>query len=465
MITHLSAKNFKSWEALPEFELAPITGLFGSNSSGKTSILQLLLMLKQTSESVDRFQPLEFGSDRSLTELGSFTDVLYQHDLERELSFSVTWRPLKPLIVADPSTINETLFTADEIRLSTTIVASRNRKTPVVEELEYSAGPMSVRMHRSATASSRRDFEYELSATLNGRDYLRRTTGRSWPLPSPVKYYGFPDEAVAYFQNSGFVGDLELAVDRQLGANTYYLGPLRDYPARQYRWQGSRPVDVGARGERAVEALLASRDLGRVNTRRYDSRGHAVRRITVEAHVAAWLAELGLVEEFSVEQLAPDADIYRVFIRRTGSSSRVLLTDVGFGVSQVLPVLTLLAYAPEGSTVVLEQPEIHLHPAVQAALADVIIEAAMVRRVQVILESHSEHLLKRMQLRLAQGRISHEEVSLHFCELVGGASRLRTLDVTPFGEIKNWPRDFFGNPVQEAMDLARATIEAKKASD
>jgi len=72
VITELSFTNFKSWKSVEKMRLAPITGLFGTNSSGKTSVLQLLLMLKQTIESTDRAQVLAFGDEKSLTNLGSF---------------------------------------------------------------------------------------------------------------------------------------------------------------------------------------------------------------------------------------------------------------------------------------------------------------------------------------------------------------------------------------------------------
>lgn len=465
MFTHLAASNFKSWRTLPDVRLAPITGLFGSNSSGKTSILQLFLMLKQTSESIDRSQALEFGNDKTPTQLGSLTDVLYGHDLSNSLQIGVSWRPAAPLRPTDPTTLDTVLFEADEVTLNTRFVVDRNKKTPIVDELSYSAGDMTVSLKKSDGKAKSRPVEYNMSAQLRGTEHLIRRPGRPWPLPAPLKYYAFPNEAVAYYQNSGFLSDLELEVDKQFGSRTFYLGPLREHPARQYRWQGSRPTDVGSRGENTVEALLASRDGGRLNTRGYDSRGRAKRRITVEEHVAAWLQELSLVHEFEVQQLSQDADIYRVFVRRTKDSPQVLLTDVGFGVSQVLPVLTLLAYVPEGSTVLLEQPEIHLHPAVQTALADVLIEVATVRRVQVILESHSEHMLRRIQLRIAEEHLTSDSVALYFCELHEGASRLRELSVNEFGEIQEWPRDFFGNPTQEALSFARAVIAAKRAQN
>jgi len=81
--------------------------------------------------------------------------------------------------------------------------------------------------------------------------------------------------------------------------------------------------------------------------------------------------------------------------------------------SQVLPGVTLLQYVPEGSTVILEQPEIHLHPLAQAGLADVIRPGATYRNVQIILESHSEHLLLRLQRRIAEGSLGKDDVKFY----------------------------------------------------
>ena len=152
-------------------------------------------------------------------------------------------------------------------------------------------------------------------------------------------------------------------------------------------------------------------------------------------------------------------------VMRRAMSTAVLLTDVGFGVSQVLPVLVLLAYAEPGDTVILEQPEIHLHPAVQSGLADVIVETALARGVQVILESHSEHLLSRLQRRVAErmfGKgliLEPRDIALYFSDVDQDTSRIRELEVDLFGNIGNWPRDFFGNQTAEALAMLEARVE------
>src|SRR5262249_35020699 len=148
------------------------------------------------------------------------------------------------------------------------------------------------------------------------------------------------------------------------------------------------------------------------------------------------------INRFKVTEVAAGAGLYRAMVKRDPESPETSITDVGFGVSQVLPALVLLYYAPEGSTVILEQPEIHLHPAVQSALADAIITTVKSRNIQVILESHSEHLLQRLLRRIAEGQdspyptISPKDLRLFFCQATQGVSRINELNVNLFGSIE-----------------------------
>lgn len=457
----MGANNFKSWRATGDIELAPVTGFFGTNSSGKSSLLQLLLLMKQTTASADRRQVLNLGGDdRSPASLGLIRDVVFNHDLERPLSFRFEWRPPDPIRPPDPVRPSGSLFSAEVVAFETVVAVRQDQL--YVERFEYRSEDTRIDMVSSKAPRHRRDPEYQLNAMVAGREnFLTRVAGRAWPLPPPAKCYGFPDEVLAYFQNSEFVGSFELELERQFGERVFYLGPLRSYPERQYTWQGSRPADVGRAGDRAIEALLASRLRGKTNARRVNSRGRAIRRISVEEHVAGWLKDLDLISSFDVERISEDADIYRVLVRRSATSTPVLLTDVGFGVSQILPVLVLLAYVPAGSTVLLEQPEIHLHPAVQAGLADVILEAAQVRGVQVLVESHSEHLLKRLQRRVAEERAKAEDIALYFCDHDGTASTIDRLALNLLGEIDNWPTNFFGDPLGETAAIVTAGLRRR----
>lgn len=450
MLTELSLRNFKSWAQIDEMRLAPITGFFGTNSSGKSSILQLLLLIKQTIESSDRAAVLEFGDDRSLTYLGNFRDVVFGHVTHGHLEFALSWDSGKSVIVKDPA--SERRFSFREMSFRAELEENDDERLAVVA-FNYDVANHRFTMRRTPSPPKK----YEL-VREKGDYELLRTRGRPWGLPAPVKFYGFPDRVFTDFQNAGFLGELQLIFE-QLFARVYYLGPLRDFPKRHYTWAGSEPADMGGRGERVVDALLASRHRGK-----YVSPGARRKKRTLEEHIATWLKTLNLVHDFSVEPIAEGSNLYHVHIKSTSGAAKVLVPDVGFGVSQVLPVLVLCYYVPEGSTILLEQPEIHLHPSVQMGLADVFIDAVRNRNIQIILESHSEHLLRRLQRRVAEGTLKPDEAALYFCKTADSGSTLTPLDLDLFGSITNWPKDFFGDEFGEMAAATHAAMERKHSS-
>jgi predicted ATPase len=159
-------------------------------------------------------------------------------------------------------------------------------------------------------------------------------------------------------------------------------------------------------------------------------------------------------------------------VKTSGQTVAVKLPDVGFGVSQVLPALVQAFYSPPNSVVWMEQPEIHLHPQVQAELADAFISAvssrvksegkALIdRNVQLIIESHSEHLLNRLQRRIAEGVISPDQVAIYFCKRSATGPQLEELKIDSDGNISNWPDDFFGDEMADIV--ARNVAAAKRA--
>lgn len=455
MITQMMLRNFKSWRDTGQIRLAPLTALFGSNSSGKTSLLQILLLLKQTADSPDRNQVLNLGDERSLVELGTFQEVLFGHDLTARLQCYLEWELPTTLKIEDPSLRKGVLFEGNTLGFSSDILWKANGDQgagrTVVDKMVYSFSGAEFGM-RPVT---RGKLEYELLQPKSQFQFIR-TAGRVWKLPPPAKFYGFPDQVRGYYQNAGFLSDFELQFE-ELFSRLYYLGPLRDYPKRQYSWAGAHPSDMGRRGEKVVDALLASREADEKI-----SRGHGRKRQTIEERVAQWLKDLGLIDSFQVRPISTGGKLFQVWVRRHRKAAEVLITDVGFGVSQILPVITLCYYAPKGSTLLLEQPEIHLHPAVQAGLADVLVDAMQTRGVQIILESHSEHLLRRLQRRVAEEKINRDDAAIYFCSMRDGESHLTPLNLDLFGNIENWPEDFFGDELGEIAAMSKAALARKK---
>ena len=178
----------------------------------------------------------------------------------------------------------------------------------------------------------------------------------------------------------------------------------------------------------------------------------------IERVVPQKLRNMGLTLSLDVVALSNGRD-FEIRVKNTVPSDPVLILNTGFGVSQILPVIVLCYYASERTTLILEQPELHLHPAAQSSLADILIEVVKERKVQIIVESHSEHLLRRIQRRVAEGSFDAKDAALYFCEMENGESKARELELTDDGFIKNWPKDFFGD---EMGDLAAMTEAAAK---
>jgi predicted ATPase len=448
MITSLRIRNFKAWRDTKPIRFAPLTVFFGANSSGKTSLHQLLLMLKQTQQSPDRQRVLHLGDNRTLVDLGTIRDVLHGHDDAARLGFEVQWTVEPPLKVLDSRT--ERQYSSDQVGFDAEIGLDDDRVA--VKRMGYHVGDSSSDgLGVGMEPHEKNHGKFKLHSQ-NFKAFRR--DGRKWELPPPVRFYGFPDEAIAYYQNTGFLPDLAFAMESLLGS-VFYVGPLREYPKAKYLWSGEAPEHVGENGARAVEALLAARQ-------RRLSQGFRKRYDTFDEVIARWLKAMGLIASFRTEPIAEDIKEYRVLVRVRSDSSEVRLTDVGFGVSQILPVLVECFYVPARSVLIFEQPEIHLHPRVQAALADLFIDAIHCRedgrdrQVQIIVESHSEHFLRRLQRRIAEDALKPHETALYFSDLERGEGVLSELNLDLFGNITNWPHEFFGD---EMGDLA-AMVDA-----
>ena len=448
MLNRLKVENFKAWREA-DLTLGKVTGLFGTNSAGKSSLLQFLLLLKQTRNATDRGLVLDFGGPADLVNLGTFTDVVHGHDEDARIRWLLDWTLPEVLEFEDQDNPERGPVLAGDC-LTTQCEVGLRQARPWPYRLEYRFSETGFRLE------PRPDSEEQFDLATDGENYrFVRTQGRPWPLPHPIKTYLFPNQVKSYYQNSDFLGDFELAYENLMDS-LYYLGPLREYPRRDYQWTGAGPNDVGQRGERTIDAILAATARGEDR-----SLGYRRRRKLFQEMIAYWLIELGLVREFRLEEIAEGTNLYRAMVKTSPSSVPTALTDVGFGVSQVLPALVLLYYVPEGSTVLMEQPEIHLHPAVQSGLADVMLNVSKVRNVRIIVESHSEHLMRRLQRRVAEQEASSEDVKLYFVSSQRGQARISDLALNEWGEIENWPENFFGDEMGEISAITEASLRRR----
>ncbi len=454
MLTNLRFQNFKSWKDTENIRLAPITGFFGTNSSGKTAILQMLLMLKQTVESSDRQRILHLGDEHTYVDLGTSYDIIHQHQIPGYLSYSLSWElhrsivlvenrneegvnPLISFNFKEPITFDAVVkFDSGSIDLIEFYYLLENRQTGRERTAKIGVYCQEI----NSLVPKCEFFCQGIDLRRSYRHSLSQKDSETEDVPLIKSYgssfYDFPAKLVLEFET--------------LFQNVYYLGPLREYPKRFYAWSGERPQDVGRRGELAVSALLASQALAYKQNQEEPSAAEKV---------AFWLRELGLVYDICLQAIAENRREHEIRVKRTPNSAEVPITDVGFGVSQILPVLTLCYYVPKGSTIILEQPEIHLHPSVQAGLADVFIDAIKTRNVQILLESHSEHLLLRLQRRIAEEKISNTDAALYFCEMTeAGTSQLKPLELDEYGNINNWPESFFGDKMADLVAMTEAEM-------
>ncbi len=459
MLKKLRITNFKGWKDTKEITFAPITLFFGANSSGKSSIGQFLMLMKQTAESSDRKSVFFLGNQNSHVQLGSYKDVVFQHDLKNEISFSYSWIPSPAIqfkIEKDHS------IEGNRIEFEANLKISESQNLPKVEKMKY-----------SLFMKDKKTFDISMSLSEKGGYLLKsdtysvkRSEGRAWKMHSTVKFYGFPDEATVYYKNANFLQLLNFEQERFF-RRFYYLGPLRSKPGRIYSWPGNEPDGVGDAGENTVSAILAARE-------RMINLGYRKPYHPFEYVIANALKKLGLIEEFHVKNISEDQKRreYEVCVRTKGAKEDVLLPDVGFGVSQVLPVLVACYYAPKDSIIVMEQPEIHLHPSAQAALADVMIdvinskEDEKDRNIQLIIETHSEHFLRRLQRRIAEDDRTDDnqlknKITGYFVNTTNYPVSLEPLDIDLFGVINNWPKDFFGDEMGDITAQVNAGIKKR----
>lgn len=456
MLKKLRIQNFKGWQDTASIRMAPISLFFGANSSGKSSIGQFLMMLKQTVESPDRKAVFYPGGKNSAVQLGSYQEMVFHRDPENKISFEYDWTLPSSTKFKDPNS-NQS-YTYNQVGFNAEVgLGNKDQHTLVVDQFKYELKEtddksLSVGMERKADSKS----EYKVEAT----DFaLKRNKGRVWYPGAPVRFYGFPDEVVAYHQNADFVQELNLQHEK-LFRSICYLGPLRTKAERLYSWTGMEPESVGYAGENTVAAILAAR------TRKI-SLGYKKTAKPFEQIIAMKLKEMSLIEEFKVNPISEQRQEYEVKVRTKGSKDWVDLPDVGFGISQVLPVLVQCFYAPANSIIIMEQPEIHLHPNAQSALADVMIdvinsrEHGKDRNIQLIIETHSEHFLRRLQRRIAEDVVSQEKVSAYFANVSRTPAKLEPLQIDIFGSIQNWPDNFFGDEMGDITGQAKAAMKKR----
>lgn len=244
-----------------------------------------------------------------------------------------------------------------------------------------------------------------------------------------------------------------------------YLGPLRDEPKQFYPLEGTAdPTDVGLRGEFTAAVLALHRDtpIRYVSPSEWMQRRSQSRLADTTLHraVLEWLKHLEVVSDLKAQDRGVFGHDLRVSTE--GVSGWHSLVHVGVGVSQVLPILVMALIAKPESLLVLEQPELHLHPRVQTRLADFLLSIAIGGK-QCIVETHSEYLINRLRLRAAEDEtdILANVFALYHVEKRSGVTSYERVMVNEYGAVSDWPEGFFDQSPREAERILMAALKKR----
>lgn len=437
MLTHLKLENFKIWRNTGPVRLAPLTLLLGTNSSGKSSLIQSLLLIRQTVKGADAGLDLNLGNPdaEDTVTMGQFRDLLCRHGVATEST------PANNVGI-------EFRWAAHGAQpLDTTLFSARYGAGPAGSaELRY------LRLGKDGegfTALRRKPGIYRLQLGTQARHVGQSADFR------PERSFAF---SAATLNKLGAQAEGIRSVGPALLdelSRIIYLGPVRQLARRDYVWGGRMPAHIGDDGGRAVDVLIAS------GVAQQGGRGAELEsddgRIFRETE--RWLRELEVADGLQVRALGRSAR-YELLVRYRGAV--VNLRDVGVGVSQVLPVVVAALFAKPGHIVIVEEPESHLHPLAQSKLAELLAAVSAERNVQFIVETHSEHLFRRLQTLMAKQKVQPQQAALYFVERDGQAAKLRELKLDDLGRVANWPEKFFGDSLGETREQTALAIQRAK---
>jgi len=427
-ITGISVSGYKSLDSDAFIELKPLTLLAGANSSGKSSMMQPLLMMKQTLDaSFDPGALAISGPNVKFTSVGQFVPRLSQGELSR-FSVGVTF--------------------ASDSRVMLKFTYRRNRGIKVDSltcrmsdrELVFQSGLSSAAVRELVPIDVAEEYESSLDA-FTGRlkeenAFPEWSFGKEWTvkrercfLVPAIKPIAFLNEQPAW--TSATPRPYTPPIVEQLKEKVrgiIHLPGLRGNPERAYPVTGIGPSFPGVFQDYAASVISLWQS---------EKRWEKVKSVT--EHLAALDLTWG-VRARSTSDTQVELKVTRSKLR--ADRNWVNVADVGLGVSQTLPVIVALIAAASGQIVFIEQPEIHLHPRAQFALAKVFADAVK-RGVRIIAETHSSTLLLGVQTLVAQGALSASDVKLHwFHRTEHGNTRISSADLSSSGSFGDWPQDF-----------------------
>ncbi|MDG4789086.1 AAA family ATPase [Micromonospora sp. WMMD1102] len=432
----LVLENYRCFRDRQEVELAPVTVVLGKNNSGKSVLTRAPLVLA-TGFDTSSSAPLDLdrlGPDA----VDDFRELYHDH---------LTLRPI---------TIGLELDGPARFRLSADLEYVESIRGALISTLEVGAYGTTARLvsTRLSGAGEREETPDIDGIPVRPMPPVRRGEPQQYEIRLPGH-----EPVIRTVSFTGLLPRLSDAPELHWLDTTHfkpspgpirYLSPYRERVARQHRLPLGDPGQLGVQGE-GVPGILAD-DVERAD-------GKLVRLVNdkLAAIVPDWrIAEI---------QAGP---LFSTVLTRRDSSVRVNLADAGTGLAQVLPILVqcvldeLRGVDGEQPLQIIEEPEMHLHPAAHAELADLYLYTAKATGTRFLIETHSETLLLRLRRRIAEvgNGIDADMVRVYVVEQRDGASVVRRVDIDELGNLdEDWPEGYFSQDYHEVRALAAAQAD------
>lgn len=466
MFRQIRLGNFKRFQQ-GNLDLRRLNIFVGPNNSGKSSALAALRLICQTIDSYDDQVPLllkgPFG------DFGTFRDLVYRNHRGRplELAFEVEVPNLKSVTGAAEAPPSIVSFD----------VVFKYRQ----EEREIYAQSIVVRVDGAHFISLKyskdgRRHNVEKLGHMDVPSSLKNAVSREFrvrhfvPVPVAGRLGMFSDrernslyhQFVEEFNNSQsaeVMRQLARLTSRlsNLVSKTDYLGPLRTAPERTYLFSGERSKRIGVGGEN-MTSILATKDPRRSKEKEEDGVASSL-----GVKINMWLQKAQMAHSASVAGISDRH--FEIRVKNYFTREDQNIADVGYGHSQVIPFLAGGYALGSGSVYIAEQPELHLHPKAQSELGDYLLELYEAR-TQVLIETHSEHLILRLQQHVAAGSIATSDIRIFYisndvspASSAGDALADREIipiDLDSQGQFtRQWPKGFFPEKLDESRKLAK----------
>ncbi|NMF58898.1 AAA family ATPase [Pseudanabaena yagii] len=450
-ITRISVSRYKSLAEECSIEIAPLTILSGANSSGKSSIMQPLLLMKQTLESTYDAGSLKLnGANVRLTSTDQIFTKVVNSSLSASNVFSVSIEMGKQKIL---ESIFKKVNKVKGIQIYSSMYKQEDltmtlRSDMTHENIVNSLPPLIQEYYKKTyydPVTEKHKFWIERYKCLLYVDSSSLMAVENSRFAASVNLLELI-RLLKAFGNDGLCLSIETQI-RQL----IHIPGLRGNPERTY------PVSfVGGGFTGTFENYVAS-----IIHHWKISKDERLKQLSDSLQILGltWKVDTKQIDDTQVE-----VRVGRVANKgNSKSTDMVSIADVGFGLSQTLPVVVALLVAEPEQLVYLEQPEIHLHPRAQANLAQLLVDAAN-RGVRVVVETHSELLIRRVQSLIAEDKIAAEKVKLHwFSQDDNGFTKVTTAELDETGAFGDWPEDFSEISLQEEsryLDAAESKLMA-----